>query len=154
MYSFPFIKGYAYSKFSWGLTVQTRTFIFRFMEVDPSGSNSSHFAYSFILQLLQSLNNPLFHQMQNTVKLTFCLQSHTATTTALLTHISIRAARFCQQNLFSSCIYLNKKKRSKDCTKDPMNHSVAIYIAGNSFFPVQIELPCSVRSRQMQLFEY
>ena len=66
------------------------------MEVDPSGSNSSHSAYSLILQLLQLLNNQLFHQIQNTVKLTFCLQSDTATTTALLTQVSIRAARFCQ----------------------------------------------------------
>ena len=46
------------------------------------------------------LNNPLFHQIQNTVKFTFCLQSHTATTSALLTQVSIWAARFCQRNLF------------------------------------------------------
>ena len=70
--------------------------------MDPAGSDSSHSANSFILQLLQFLNNPLFHQIQNTVKLAFCLQSHTATTTALLTQVSIRAARFCQQkkNIF------------------------------------------------------
>ena len=37
----------------------------------------------------------LFHQVQNTVKLTFYLQSHTTTTTALLTQVSIRAACFC-----------------------------------------------------------
>ena len=73
--------------------------------MDPSGSNSSHFAYSLVLQLLQFLNNPLFHQIQNTVKLTFCLQSHTATTTALLTQVSIRAAHFCQQKPFSSYMY-------------------------------------------------
>ena len=72
------------------------------MEVDPSGSNSSHSAYSLILQLLQFLKNPLFHQIQNTVKLTFCLQSHTATTTALLMQVSIQAACFCQQKPFSS----------------------------------------------------
>ena len=78
--------------------MQTRTFIFRFIEADPSGS--SHSAYSLILQLLQFLNNPLFYQIQNTVKLTFCLQSHTATTAALLAQVSIRAARFCQQKLF------------------------------------------------------
>ena len=41
------------------------------------------------------LANPLFQQTQNTVKLTFSLQSHTTTTTALLTQVSIRAARFC-----------------------------------------------------------
>ena len=71
--------------------------------MDPSGSNSSHSAYSLILQLLQFLNNPLFHQIQNTVKLTFCLQSHTATTTALLTQVSIQVSGFCQQKPFSSC---------------------------------------------------
>ena len=70
------------------------------MEVDPSGSNSSHSAYSLILQLLQFLNNPPFHQIQNTVKLMFCLQSHTATTTALLTQVSIRATRFVSKNIF------------------------------------------------------
>ena len=69
------------------------------MEVDPSGSNSSHSAYSLILKLLQFLNNPLFHQMQNTVKLTFCLQSHTATT-ALVTQVSIRATRFLSAKTF------------------------------------------------------
>ena len=76
------------------------------MEVDPSGSNSSHSTYSLILQLLQFLNNQLFHQIQNTVKLTFCLQLHAATTTAfkLLTQVSTRAARFCQQKPFSSYI--------------------------------------------------
>ena len=52
-------------------------------------------AYSLILQLIQFLDNPLSHQIQNTVKLTFSLQSHTTTTTALLTQISIRAACFC-----------------------------------------------------------
>ena len=55
-------------------------------------------AYSLILQLIQFLNNPLSHQIQNTVntvKLTFSLQSHTTTTTALLTQVSIQAARFC-----------------------------------------------------------
>ena len=31
------------------------------------------------------LNNLLFHQIENTVKFTFCLQSDTATTTALVT---------------------------------------------------------------------
>ena len=72
------------------------------MEVDPSGSNSSQSAYSLILQLLQFLNNPLFHQIKNRVKLMFCLQSHTATTTALFTQVSIWAARFCQQKPFSS----------------------------------------------------
>ena len=46
-------------------------------------------AYSLILQLIQFLDNPLSHQIQNTVKLTF-LQSHTTTTTALLTQVSIR----------------------------------------------------------------
>ena len=52
-------------------------------------------AYSLILQLIQFLDNPLSHQIQNTVKLTFSLQSHTTTTTALLTQVSIQAARFC-----------------------------------------------------------
>ena len=52
-------------------------------------------AYSLILQLIQFLDNLLSHQIQNTVKLTFSLQSHTTTTTALLTQVSIRAARFC-----------------------------------------------------------
>ena len=52
-------------------------------------------AYSLILQLIQFLDNPLSHRIQNTVKLTFSLQSHTTTTTALLTQVSIRAARFC-----------------------------------------------------------
>ena len=47
-------------------------------------------AYSLILQLIQFLDN-LSHQLQNTVKLTFSLQSHTTTTTALLTQVSIRA---------------------------------------------------------------
>ena len=44
----------------------------------------------------------LFHQIQNTVKLTFSLNSHTTTTTALLTQVSIQAARFCWQKPFSS----------------------------------------------------
>ena len=52
-------------------------------------------AYSLILQLIQFLDNLLSHQIQNTVKPTFSLQSHTTTTTALLTQVSIRAARFC-----------------------------------------------------------
>ena len=52
-------------------------------------------AYSLILQLIQFLDNPLSHQIQNTVKLTFSLQSHTTTATAFLTQVSIRAARFC-----------------------------------------------------------
>ena len=52
-------------------------------------------AYSLILQLIQFLDNPFSHQIQNTVKLTFSLQSHTTTTTALLTQVSIWAARFC-----------------------------------------------------------
>ena len=39
MYSCLFIKGYAYSKSFWGYTIQTRIFIFRFMEVDPCGSS-------------------------------------------------------------------------------------------------------------------
>ena len=39
MHSYLFIKGYAYSKSFWGYTIQTRTFIYRFMEVDPYGSN-------------------------------------------------------------------------------------------------------------------
>ena len=52
-------------------------------------------AYSLILQLIQFLDNPLSHQIQNTVKLTFSLHSHTTTTTSLLTQVSIRAARFC-----------------------------------------------------------
>ena len=51
-------------------------------------------AYSLILQLMQFLDNPLSHQIQNTVKLTFSLQSHTTTTTALLTQVSIRVACF------------------------------------------------------------
>ena len=51
-------------------------------------------AYSLILQLIQFLDNPFSHQIQNTVKLTF-LQSRTTTTTALLTQVSIRATRFC-----------------------------------------------------------
>ena len=51
--------------------------------------------YNLILQLLQFLDNPLSHQIQNTVKLAFSLQSHTTTTTALVTQVSIRAARFC-----------------------------------------------------------
>ena len=51
--------------------------------------------YSLTLQLIQFLNNPLSYQIQNTVKLTFSLQSHSTTTTALLTQVSIRAARFC-----------------------------------------------------------
>ena len=42
-------------------------------------------AYSLILQLIQILDNLLSHQIQNTVKLTVSLQSHTTTTTALLT---------------------------------------------------------------------
>ena len=33
-----------------------------------------------ILQLIQFLDNSLSHQIQNTVKLTFSLQSHTTTT--------------------------------------------------------------------------
>ena len=65
---------------------------------------SAHSAYCLILQLIQFLDNPLFHQIQNTVKLTFSLQSHTTTTTALLTQVSIRAARFCYQKPFSSFI--------------------------------------------------
>ena len=36
-------------------------------------------AYSLILQLIQFLDNPLSHQIQNTVKLTFSLHSHTTT---------------------------------------------------------------------------
>ena len=40
------------------------------------------------------LDNPFFHHIQNKVKLTFSLQSHTTTTTALLTQVSIRAAYF------------------------------------------------------------
>ena len=52
-------------------------------------------AYSLILQLIQFLDNPLSHQIQNTVKLTLSLQSHTTPTTALLTRVSIRATRFC-----------------------------------------------------------
>ena len=52
-------------------------------------------AYSLILQLIQFLDNLLSHQIQNTVKLTFSLQSHTTTTTALLTQVSIRAVHFC-----------------------------------------------------------
>ena len=52
-------------------------------------------AYSLILQLIQFLDNSLSHQIQNTVKLTFSIQSHTTTATALLTQVSIRAARFC-----------------------------------------------------------
>ena len=36
----------------------------------------------------------------------FCLQSHTATATALLTQVSIWAARFCQQKTFSSFMTL------------------------------------------------
>ena len=51
-------------------------------------------AYSLILQLIQFLHHPLSHQIQSTVKLTFSVQSHPTTTTALLTQISIRAARF------------------------------------------------------------
>ena len=39
MPSFLFIKGYAYSKSFVGLTIQTTTFVYRFMEVNPSGSN-------------------------------------------------------------------------------------------------------------------
>ena len=46
-------------------------------------------AYSLMLQLIQFLDNPLSHQIQNAVKLTFSLQSHTTTTTALLFHIII-----------------------------------------------------------------
>ena len=57
-------------------------------------------AYSLILQLIQFLDNPLSHQIQNTVKLTFSLQSPTTTTTALLTQVSIRAAHFVSKNLF------------------------------------------------------
>ena len=52
-------------------------------------------AYSLILHLIQFLDNLLYHLIQNTVKLTFSLQSHTTTTSALLTQVSIRAARFC-----------------------------------------------------------
>ena len=51
-------------------------------------------AYSLILQLIQFLDNP-FPIKCNTVKLTFSIQSHTTTTTASLTEVSIRAARFC-----------------------------------------------------------
>ena len=54
-------------------------------------------AYSLILQLIQfldNLDNPLSHQIQSTVKLTF-VQSHTTATTALLTQVSIWATRFC-----------------------------------------------------------
>ena len=40
MYSFLVIKGYAYSKSLWEETIQTGTFIFRFMEVEPCGKNA------------------------------------------------------------------------------------------------------------------
>ena len=52
-------------------------------------------AYSLILQLIQFLDNLLSHQIQNTVKLTFSLKSHTTTTTVILTQVSIRATCFC-----------------------------------------------------------
>ena len=60
-----------------------------------------------MLQLIQFLDNPLFHHIQNKVKLTFSLQSHTTTTTALLTQVSIRATCFCQQKPFSSILNKN-----------------------------------------------
>ena len=47
-------------------------------------------AYSVILQLIQFLDKLLSHKIQNTVKLTFSLQSHTTTTTALLVESLIR----------------------------------------------------------------
>ena len=54
---------------------------------------------------MQFLDNPLFHWIQNIVKLTVSLQSHTTTTTALLTQVSIRATRFCYQKPFSSSFF-------------------------------------------------
>ena len=48
-----------------------------------------YFAYSLTLQLIQFLDNLLSHQIQNTLKFTFSLESHTTTTTALLTQVSI-----------------------------------------------------------------
>ena len=56
--------------------------------------NKAHILLTvLILQLLQLLNNPLFHKIQNS-KLTLCLHSRTTTTTALITQVSIRAASF------------------------------------------------------------
>ena len=62
--------------------------------IKPSFACCYNSAYSQILQLIQFLDNPLSHEIQNTVKLTFSLHSHTTTTTALLTQVSIQAARF------------------------------------------------------------
>ena len=61
-----------------------------------------NFAYSIILQLIQFLDNPLSHQIQNTVKLTFSLQSHTTTSTALLTQVSILLRSFLLAKTFYS----------------------------------------------------
>ena len=77
-------------------------------------------AYSLILQLIQFLDNTLSHQIQNTVKLTFSLQSHTTTTTALLTQVSIRAVRFCQQKPFSSFDWLISSVKLKKCVTEPV----------------------------------
>ena len=45
--------------------------------------------------IFRYLDNPLSHQIQNTVKLTLYLQFHTTTTTDLITQVSIRATCFC-----------------------------------------------------------
>ena len=67
-------------------------------KLKENGKVHSNWALSSLAVLavvLQFLDNLLSHQIQNTVKLTFSLLSHTTTTTALLTQVSIRAARFC-----------------------------------------------------------